>query len=325
MLTSANVTVKMAAHYYANHDNYYTVGETLSPPLWQGNLAKELGLLENFTPENFGVPLTSQAEDPLKEKPTLSKEEKASVLEEALRLFESVENEDTRKRLEKNLSKCLEKGPLTPKGIAQTVGKFGRELENQGEMPGVEVSGKRDEMRLLLERVAAKKERRAGLDLTFSAPKSVSIQALVFGDKRLIEAHREAVKTTLEYLEKHFANTREGSKVHRKTVTTGNMAIAQFEHDLSREKDPHLHTHNVVINMTLQDGKMKALHNDVLYQHKKMLGTLYRNELALRVRNLGYDITPGAEGTGLPKKRFFGPEFEGRLLELASALNVTFL
>ena len=306
MLTSANVTCKMAIHYYENHDNYYTVGETLSPPRWQGQLAKELGLLENFSSRNFeqmlrgygqnGEPLIANPDIPIKEKPSLSSEKKQEILEKSRECFMVLEDTTLQQTLEKSLFKSLEKGPLSAKGVSRLVGKFGRALEEENKCSSEEIASKRDQLRSILEGACAKKERRAGLDLTFSAPKSVSIQALVFGDKRLLEAHREAVKNTLEYLEQNFANTRKGSKSERKTVTTGNLAIAQFEHDLSREKDPHLHTHNVVMNMTLHDGKMRSLHNDILYQHKKMLGTMYRNELACRVRDLGYSVVVGKDG-----------------------------
>ncbi|MCA3085956.1 MAG: relaxase domain-containing protein [Rhodocyclaceae bacterium] len=149
----------------------------------------------------------------------------------------------------------------------------------------------------ILRKVSAAPERRAGLDLTLSAPKSVSLQALVFGDTRLIEAHRGAVREAMKYVEERFSQCRIGPRGERQIVTTGKLAIAHFEHDLSREKDPHLHTHNVVINMTPYDGKMRALHNDELFQHKRLIGTIYRSELALRVRHLGYDVVLGKEGT----------------------------
>lgn len=142
-----------------------------------------------------------------------------------------------------------------------------------------------------------KKERagykeRAGLDCTFSAPKSVSIQALVFGDKRLEEiAHREAVRRTLEIIEKDYATTRVMVEGKVQVIKTHNLVIGQFHHDTSRELDPHLHTHCVIINATkAENGKWYSLRNDEIFANRKLLGTIYQNELARRVQKLGYEI-----------------------------------
>ncbi|MEM8717534.1 MAG: MobF family relaxase, partial [Cyanobacteria bacterium P01_G01_bin.4] len=132
---------------------------------------------------------------------------------------------------------------------------------------------------------------RAGIDLTFSAPKSISIAALVGGDHRLEDAHRRAVQTTLEHIEKYHAQARmwDGRKQHH--VTTGNLIVAQFHHDTSRELDPQLHTHCVAISSTqCTDGKWRALTNESIYRNSKLLGNIYRNELAYEVKQLGYEI-----------------------------------
>ncbi|MEM8715366.1 MAG: MobF family relaxase, partial [Cyanobacteria bacterium P01_G01_bin.4] len=132
---------------------------------------------------------------------------------------------------------------------------------------------------------------RAGIDLTFSAPKSVSIAALLGGDSRLEDAHRRAVQATLEHIEKYHAQARiwDGRKQHH--VTTGNLIVAQFHHDTSRELDPQLHTHCVAISSTqCPDGKWKALTNESIYRNSKLLGSIYENELAYEVKQLGYEI-----------------------------------
>lgn len=78
---------------------------------------------------------------------------------------------------------------------------------------------------------------------------------------------------------------------------TGNLIVAQFHHDTSREKDPQLHTHCVVINATqLANGRWQSLHNDILFQQQKLLGMIYQNELAVEVQRLGYAIEPRANG-----------------------------
>ncbi len=97
-------------------------------------------------------------------------------------------------------------------------------------------------------------EHRPGWDVTLSAPKSVSIMAEVAGDRRLIEAHGQAVKTAMAHVERHMAATRvrDGGTVAR--AATDNLIIASFQHGTSRAQDPQLHTHNVIMNAT-QGGR----------------------------------------------------------------------
>ena len=137
---------------------------------------------------------------------------------------------------------------------------------------------------------------RAGIDLTFSAPKSVSLAALVAGNEAIEQAHRIAVHRTLEQIEQRYAQTRVRTPGGRQAIGTGNLIVAQFHHDTSREKDPQLHTHCVALNATqLEDGRWQSLHNDPLFRNKMLLGVLYRNELAAELQRLGYEIevSPG--------------------------------
>lgn len=139
-------------------------------------------------------------------------------------------------------------------------------------------------------------EHRPGWDVTLSAPKSVSIMAEVAGDRRLIEAHGEAVKTALAHVETHMAATRvrHGGSVIRET--TGNLIIASFQHGTSRAQDPQLHTHNVIMNATQgEDGSWRSLEPRAIYQLQKQIGAIYRQELALKIRELGYEIEAGKE------------------------------
>ncbi|MGG6269082.1 MobF family relaxase [Leptolyngbya sp. AN03gr2] len=132
---------------------------------------------------------------------------------------------------------------------------------------------------------------RAGIDLTTSAPKSVSIQALVFGDSRLEIAHQVATVRMLDFLEERYAITRQMQHGKRQKVLTGQLAIAQFHHDTSREFDPQLHTHNIILNLQqLPNGKWRSLDNAEIYQAKMLLGQIYRNELAQEVQWLGYEV-----------------------------------
>jgi conjugative relaxase-like TrwC/TraI family protein len=137
------------------------------------------------------------------------------------------------------------------------------------------------------------KKHRAGVDLTFSAPKSVSLAALMGGASQLEQAHRTAVERTLEVIQNRYAQTRTRTPSGRKVVDTGNLIIAQFHHDTSREKDPQLHTHCIVANATmLDDGKWQSVHNDAFYNNQKLLGAIYSNELVQEIRKLGYQVEP---------------------------------
>ena len=134
---------------------------------------------------------------------------------------------------------------------------------------------------------------RPGRDLTLSAPKSVSLAALVGGDARVVDAHDRAVARTLAWFEKNVAETRMKDPDTGRMVRTGDQktVIATFRHDTSRNLDPALHTHAVIANMVQGgDGKWRSMANEKLYQSKMLLGALYRGELAAGLARLGYGI-----------------------------------
>src|SRR5437588_8395773 len=111
-------------------------------------------------------------------------------------------------------------------------------------------------------------EHRAGWDATFSAAKSVSLTALVGGDQRIREAHRESVRVALDQLERYIQARIGGN---HPAETTGKMVAAKFEHDSARPVNgysaPHLHTHAVIFNITkTRDGKTHALQPQELYR-----------------------------------------------------------
>lgn len=135
-------------------------------------------------------------------------------------------------------------------------------------------------------------------DLTFSAPKSVSIMALVYDDKKLIEAHNEAVRRTLSIIEKEYLGTRVKVDGRIEIERSGKMVAAMYRHSLSRELDPQLHTHCIVANLTRIDNsdKWRTAYFDDIYDNKILLGQIYRSELANLVKELGYEIEIKKDG-----------------------------
>ena len=133
--------------------------------------------------------------------------------------------------------------------------------------------------------------RRIFYDFTFSPPKSVSIQALIADDKRLLESHSRAVRIAVDELQ-HFAGTRIRRDHAFSERLTGNVVCATFRHDTSRALDPHLHTHCVMFNATFDaaENRWKALSNYEMLQARKFAENVYYHELARDLIKLGYEI-----------------------------------
>ena len=141
-------------------------------------------------------------------------------------------------------------------------------------------------------------EHRAGWDATFSAPKSVSLTALVGGDENVRVAHRDSVKVALEQLEM-YTQARIGG--NNPAETTAKFVVAKFEHDTARPVDgyvaPQLHTHAVIFNMTERgSGQFRALQERGLFQSQQFATAVYQAELTYRLRQLGYEIITGRSG-----------------------------
>ncbi|WP_052049497.1 MobF family relaxase [Leptolyngbya sp. KIOST-1] len=159
------------------------------------------------------------------------------------------------------------------------------------------LSGQAPDGRSLMGKVVDPEKRRAATDFTFSAPKSVSIAALVQQDERVLAVHHQAVAKALSVLEERYAQTRISTEAGRTKVTTGNIAAAVFTHSTSREAEPQLHSHCVVMNATqLEDGRWFSLSNEGAIANQKLLGQIYQNELAVALRQQGYQIEPKAHG-----------------------------
>lgn len=158
---------------------------------------------------------------------------------------------------------------------------------------------------------------RPGYDLTFSAPKSASVLALVTGDTFLVDAHKEAVRRTLDEVEK-LATTRTMTDGITEMEKTGNLVIATFMHDTSRNLDPAMHTHAVIANATLSENGWKTLSTDingrqgftdVVWNEQVSIGALYRGHYRSIIEATGYqteDTGPRGEWdiTGVPVKPF---------------------
>lgn len=137
-----------------------------------------------------------------------------------------------------------------------------------------------------------------GWDHTLSAPKSVSMLALLGKDKRLIKAHDKAVDYTLHYIEDKLAESRVRRGEVIQSQKTTNIMVAKFRHDISRAKDPQLHTHACILNATFGgNGALRSLDSPVFYEHKMLMGAIYQSRLATLVQEIGYSIEIKDNGT----------------------------
>ena len=135
------------------------------------------------------------------------------------------------------------------------------------------------------------REHRPGTDMTFSAPKSVSLMAEVYGRKDVREAHEAAVKAALRHIEVELARTRQTVDGMTEPVKTGNVTVAMFRHNTSRDLDPQTHTHAVIMNATKRDdGQWRSLSNEEIYNAQRVVGAIYTSELADRLQALGYEL-----------------------------------
>jgi conjugative relaxase-like TrwC/TraI family protein len=142
----------------------------------------------------------------------------------------------------------------------------------------------------------------AALDLTFSAPKSVSVLFAVSDaqlSRSLVDAHEEAVDAALSYLEREACRVRRGHKGTQaerdagdprgwqrlRTESAGGFVAAAYRHRMSRAQDPQLHTHVVCANMSRgRDGRWTALDGRPIYEHAKAAGCVYEAHLRSAVR-----------------------------------------
>ena len=143
--------------------------------------------------------------------------------------------------------------------------------------------------------------RQPGWDLTFSAPKSVSVLWATLPEEEhrraIAKAHEHAVRQALDYLESAAVHSRRGAG--GKSFEHAELLFAMFEHGTSRAADPQLHTHALLLNAGFRasDSTWGALESKPLYEEFRFAaGSLYRMALATQLGALGYETVARNEG-----------------------------
>jgi conjugative relaxase-like TrwC/TraI family protein len=146
---------------------------------------------------------------------------------------------------------------------------------------------------------AGRPPRIGGYDLTFSAPKSVSVVFALGGEevaRTVIEQHRAAVDGAVAYLEAHAVTADRRSGGDRAVIPTTGMAAGVFTHAVSRTLDPHLHSHVVMGNLVHGvDGRWSACDQRGLMAHRAAASAVYDAHLRRDMTSaLGVEWTEGA-------------------------------
>ena len=176
-------------------------------------------------------------------------------------------------------------------------------------------------------------QHRPGVDLTLSAPKSYSLEALVYAPPRvgarLVRLHDEAMRATCAFAERELLQTRGYDPVtgRRPRVKAHGMVAGFFRHVASRNLDPQLHTHVVIVNMTRdRAGRWRSAEFTLTERAKLLLGAVYRDELRKGLEKMGYATVPtlvgrmpGFEIAGYPRAVL--DAFSTRRLDLLAYLR----
>ncbi|MFS7282023.1 conjugative transfer relaxase/helicase TraI [Serratia proteamaculans] len=223
-------------------------------------------------------------------------------------------------------------GNLQSKWVGEGAQELGLEGPVQNDVFTQIMEGKLPDGTQLGKEVNGQHVHRAGHDLTFSAPKSVSLLVLIGGDKQLLDAHNRAVDVVSKQIE-GLISARDTNDGTTSIVPTGKLVAAAYTHDTSRNLDPQLHTHLIVANVTELDGKWKALATDYIHKagfietvmaNQVTLGQIYRNALREEVEKLGHEtIITGKHGlweiAGVPET--VREEFSSRGKEIEAAVG----
>ncbi len=333
MLSMASVGSAGGAAKYFAADNYYTLEESAEESLWYGEGAELLGLAPGEDGEDRAEPAPDSAGGIEKDEAEADAEDAADTAVEDGRPIDEREREvapeadtsdatsDTpRQPLE---ATSAEEVPFDPESADGVPGGLGESIPPQApdtaradKLPLSNPSGKVDAKTFenILNgqlpdgtQVGKQGDRRLGMDLTFSMPKSASLIAYVGGDKRVLEAHMGAVKTAMRWVEANLAETRVRDDKGQYPVKTGNLVYALFQHDTSRALDPQGHVHAVIANLTrLPNGEWRALHNGEIWRNNTVTSSVYHAAFRDALEKLGYRIElQGKHGTfevaGVPK------------------------
>ena len=145
--------------------------------------------------------------------------------------------------------------------------------------------------------VRTKTGRRMGYDITFDAPKSISVLQALSKDTRILDAYNKAVADTMIDIETH-AQTRVRRQGQDENRTTGNLIYAKFTHFTARPQggipDPQLHTHVFVLNATFdeQEDRWKAVEVGQTKADAPYYQAAFNSRLAENLRAIGYAIRP---------------------------------
>jgi conjugative relaxase-like TrwC/TraI family protein len=156
---------------------------------------------------------------------------------------------------------------------------------------------------------AGQENRVQAFDITLSPPKSVSTLLAALPDSQkgnVLNAQEKAVHKALSFLEKVAGSCRTGHGGSER-VEVGKMLMATFEHSTSRENDPQIHHHSVIMNLIASGGKVRTLDASLIYQWARTVGAIYHAELAANFKELGYGVEAKGdkevfEIVGVPKK-----------------------
>lgn len=178
---------------------------------------------------------------------------------------------------------------------------LGKEIEKEQMLKLLE--GKLPDGQVLQNKLGA---HRPGFDMTFSAPKSVSILIGLGFDKELEQLHDRAVEMTIGQLEEEFAETRIAKDGEVNFEKTNNFVVAAFRQPTSRANEPAVHTHGVTMNMTFDSkGKVRSLASDIhgkrgvveqLQRNITYAGLLYRTNLANLMKEKNYSMRDAGDG-----------------------------
>jgi conjugative relaxase-like TrwC/TraI family protein len=146
-----------------------------------------------------------------------------------------------------------------------------------------------------------------GFDLTFAAPKSVSLVRALRADgvinKAIADAHTTAIAEAMQYLNDHAGYTRVHNPVtgEKDLVRLPGLVAIAYQHETSRCGDPHLHTHVIVPNRQARaDGRLLSLDGTSLYHEARAAGMIYQATLRRELhRPMGMEWAPVDESTGM--------------------------